>query len=93
MVFVNPNGSGNFSTINDAVALAPNNTDGTKGYFVIRIAAGVYEEYLNITKTKKYIMMIGDGINQTIVTGNRSVTDGWSTFNTGTMSKFVSCFY
>ncbi|WOH04612.1 hypothetical protein DCAR_0624023 [Daucus carota subsp. sativus] len=85
MVFVNPNGSGNFSTINDAVALAPNNTDGTKGYFVIRIAAGVYEEYLNITKTKKYIMMIGDGINQTIVTGNRSVTDGWSTFNTGTL--------
>ncbi|KAL8088623.1 pectinesterase-like [Apium graveolens] len=84
-VSVDPNGSGNFTTINDAIAVAPNNTDGTKGYFVIRIAAGVYEEYINITKTKRYLMMIGDGINQTVVTGNRSVTEGWSTFNTGTM--------
>ncbi|KAL5705352.1 pectinesterase [Ranunculus cassubicifolius] len=28
--------------------------------------------------------MIGDGINKTVITGNRSVTDGWSTFNSAT---------
>lgn len=88
-VVVNPNGSGNFTNINDAVAAAPNNTDGTKGYFVIYVAAGVYEEYVNISNSKKYLMMIGEGINKTIVTGNRSVADGWTTFNTATLSKLL----
>ncbi|KAL1802262.1 hypothetical protein ACET3Z_030909 [Daucus carota] len=83
-VVVDPSGNGNFTTINDAVAAAPNNTDGSNGYFLISIAAGVYQEYVNIPVNKKYLMMIGAGINQTIITGNRSVSDGLSTFNTGT---------
>ncbi|KAL7239522.1 hypothetical protein ACSBR2_005421 [Camellia fascicularis] len=29
-------------------------------------------------------MMIGDGINQTIITGNHSMADGWTTFNSAT---------
>ncbi|KAF3494175.1 hypothetical protein DY000_02051766 [Brassica cretica] len=32
------------------------------------------------------MMMIGDGINQTVVTGNRSVVDGWTTFNSATFA-------
>ncbi|KAL8155548.1 putative pectinesterase/pectinesterase inhibitor 20 [Apium graveolens] len=83
-VVVDPSGNGNFTTINDAVAAAPDNTDGSNGYFLINIVAGVYEEYVNIPVNKKYLMMIGAGINQTIITGNRSVSDGLSTFNTGT---------
>lgn len=86
-VFVNPNGSGDFTDINDAVAAAPNNTDGSNGYFLIYVAAGVYEEYVYIAETKRYLMMIGDGIDQTIVTGNRSVVDGWTTFTTATFGK------
>ncbi|KAM3267462.1 hypothetical protein P3S67_032385 [Capsicum chacoense] len=33
-VIVNQDGSGNFSTINDAVAIAPNNINGVTGYFL-----------------------------------------------------------
>ncbi|CAN0889049.1 Probable pectinesterase/pectinesterase inhibitor 41 [Linum grandiflorum] len=83
-VVVNQNGTGNFTTIGDAVAAAPNNTDGSKGYFMIYVTAGVYEEYVSIPKNKRYLMMVGDGINQTIITGNRSVVDGWTTFNSAT---------
>lgn len=88
-VVVNPNGSGNFNTISAAVAAAPNKTDGSKGYFVIHVVAGVYNEYVNIDKNKMYIMMIGDGINKTIITGNHNVDDGWTTFNSATFSKLL----
>ncbi|KAK9067702.1 hypothetical protein SSX86_011813 [Deinandra increscens subsp. villosa] len=83
-VVVSQDGSGNFTTITDAVNFAPNNSDPSAGYFVVRVTAGVYEEYVNIPKNKKYLMMIGDGINQTVITGNRSVVDGWTTFNSAT---------
>lgn len=88
IVTVSQDGTGNFSTINDALSAAPNNTNGAKGYFLIYIMAGVYQEYVSIAKNKKYLMMIGDGINQTIITGNRSVVDGWTTFNSATFGKF-----
>ncbi|CAF1874617.1 unnamed protein product [Brassica oleracea var. botrytis] len=84
MVTVIQNGTGNFTTINEAVAAAPNKTDGSNGYFLIYVTAGLYEEYVEIPKYKRYVMMIGDGINQTVITGNRSVVDGWTTFNSAT---------
>ncbi|KAJ6359697.1 hypothetical protein OIU77_003826 [Salix suchowensis] len=83
-VVVNPNGAGNFTTITDAVAAAPNNSIASNGYFVIYVVAGVYNEYVSIESNKKYLMMIGEGINQTVITGNRSVVDGWTTFNSAT---------
>lgn len=86
-VVVNPSGGADFRTISDAVAAAPNNTDGSNGFFVIRAVAGIYDEYVNIASTKKYLMMIGDGINKTIITGNRSVADNYTTFDTATLSK------
>ncbi|MCD9638803.1 putative pectinesterase/pectinesterase inhibitor 7 [Datura stramonium] len=86
IVIVSQDGSGNFTTINDAVAAAPNNTKAESGYFLIYITQGVYEEYVAIAKNKKYMMMIGDGINQTIITGNHSFVDGWTTFNSSTFS-------
>lgn len=86
IVTVNQNGTGNFTTITDAVAAAPNKTDGTAGYFVIYVTSGVYDENVLIAKNKRYLMMIGDGINRTIITGNRSVVDGWTTFNSATFA-------
>ncbi|RWR76492.1 putative pectinesterase/pectinesterase inhibitor 41 [Cinnamomum micranthum f. kanehirae] len=86
IVVVGQDGSANFTSIKDAVAAAPNNTDISDGYFLIFIAAGVYEEYVSIPKNNKNLMMIGDGINQTIVTGNRSFVDGWTTFNSATFA-------
>lgn len=88
IVVVSQDGSWNFTSINDAINVAPNNTNGANGYFLIYITAGVYEEYIAIPKNKKYLMLVGDGINQTIITGNRSVVDGWTTFNSATLCKF-----
>ncbi|CAL5400524.1 unnamed protein product [Camellia sinensis] len=86
MVVVNQDGSGNFTNITAAVAAAaaPTYSNGSNGYFVIYVVAGVYQEYVTITKHQTYLMMIRDGINQTIITGNHSVADGWITFNSAT---------
>ncbi|THG02665.1 probable pectinesterase/pectinesterase inhibitor 20 [Camellia sinensis] len=84
MVVVNQDGSGNFTNITAAVAAAPTYSSGSNGYFVIYVVAGVYQEYVTITKNQTYLMMIGDGINHTIITGNHSVADGWTTFNSAT---------
>ncbi|XP_052309273.1 pectinesterase-like [Populus trichocarpa] len=86
VVVVDPYGSGKFRTITEAVAAAPNNTFASNGYYVIYVVAGVYKEYVSIPKSKKYLMMIGAGINQTVITGNRSVDDGWTTFNSATFA-------
>ena len=87
VVVVNQDGSGNFTTINDAVSSAPNNTNGANGYYLIFVSAGVYQEYVSIPKNKKYLMMLGDGINQTIITGDHNNVDGWTTFNSATFGE------
>ncbi|KAL0464222.1 UNVERIFIED_CONTAM: putative pectinesterase/pectinesterase inhibitor 47 [Sesamum latifolium] len=83
-VTVSPYGGGNFTTINDAIAFAPNNSAIEDGYFIIYAMQGYYEEYVVVPRNKKNIMLIGDGINSTVITGNRSVIDGWTTFNSAT---------
>ncbi|KAJ4824656.1 hypothetical protein Tsubulata_047778 [Turnera subulata] len=89
---VSLDGSGDFTSITDAVNASPNNTDGSNGYFVIYVKAGVYEEYVSIAKNKKYLKIVGDGINQTVITGNRSVVDGWTTFNSATFAVVAPNF-
>ena len=81
-VVVSQDGSGNFTTIKDAVAAAPTNSNAsTVDYFLIYVTEGVCEEYVSIPINKPYLMMIGDGINRTVITGHHSVGDGWTTFN------------
>ncbi|KAM5575441.1 putative pectinesterase/pectinesterase inhibitor 20 [Rosa sericea] len=92
IVVVCQDGSGNFTTINDAISAAPNNSVASDGYFLIYITAGVYQEYVSISSKKKYLLMIGDGINQTIITGNHSVGDGWTTFNSPTFAVAAQGF-
>ncbi|KAK7356112.1 hypothetical protein VNO80_15378 [Phaseolus coccineus] len=85
-VVVNPDGSGDFTTINDAVAAAPENSGTNNGYHVIYVVAGIYNEYVSIPKSKQNLMLIGDGINRTVLTGDRSVVDGWTTFQSATFA-------
>ncbi|XP_060182439.1 pectinesterase-like [Lycium barbarum] len=92
MVVVNQDGSGNYTTINDAIADAPNNTKAGNGYYMIYVVEGVYQEYVSIASNKKYLMIVGDGINKTIITGNRSVVDGWTTFNSATFAVVAQGF-
>ncbi|KAF3795723.1 hypothetical protein EJ110_NYTH04404 [Nymphaea thermarum] len=83
-VVVAKRGKANFSSINEAIAAAPDNVNASNGYYVIKIKEGVYEEYVSVNSSKTNIMMVGAGINKTIITGNRSVGDGFTTFNSAT---------
>ncbi|XP_058075527.1 pectinesterase-like [Magnolia sinica] len=75
-------GSGNFKSVSQAVAAAPTHSPQP---FTIYIKAGVYDEIVEVGSEKTNIVFIGDGIDRTIITGNRSVAGGWSTFNTATV--------
>ncbi|CAN6468692.1 unnamed protein product [Victoria cruziana] len=90
-VVVAQDGSGNYRTIGEAVAAAPAN-DGSNGYYVINVKAGVYQEYVTIPKSKQYIMMVGAGMGNTIITGNRNVVDGYTTFNSATLAVLGNGF-
>ncbi|XP_061350197.1 probable pectinesterase/pectinesterase inhibitor 47, partial [Gastrolobium bilobum] len=85
-VTVSLDGTDNFISIGDAIAAAPNNLKSEDGYFLIYARKGYYEEYVTVPKRKKNILLIGDGINKTCITGNHSVIDGWTTFNSSTFS-------
>ncbi|KAL5078342.1 hypothetical protein RYX36_017326 [Vicia faba] len=85
-VLVSPYGNANHTSIGDAIAAAPNNSTPQDGYFLIYVREGYYEEYVIVPKEKKNILLVGDGINKTIITGNHSVIDGWTTFNSSTFA-------
>lgn len=92
IVVVSQDGTGNFTTINDAINAAPNNSVASDGYFLVYITAGVYKEYVSIASNKQYLLLIGDGINQTIITGNRNVVDGSTTFDSATLAVVAEGF-
>ncbi|KAK9142113.1 hypothetical protein Syun_011513 [Stephania yunnanensis] len=65
-------GSGNYSSVGDAVKAVP---DSSTKRFVIYVKRGVYKENVEIKKKKWNIMLVGDGMNSTIITGNRNFVD------------------
>ncbi|KAE8667720.1 putative pectinesterase/pectinesterase inhibitor 6 [Hibiscus syriacus] len=66
-IVVAQDGSGNFKTITKAVAAA-----GGGKRTVIHVKAGVYRENVDIKRSAKNIMLIGDGVDATIVTGSKN---------------------
>ncbi|CAN6468695.1 unnamed protein product [Victoria cruziana] len=76
-------GSGQFTTVSAAVAAAPS---GSKSRYVIYIKAGTYQEVVNVPRGKTNLMFVGDGIGRTVITGNRNVQDGWTTFRSATVA-------
>lgn len=74
-----------YKTINDALRAVP---DKSKKKFIIYIKKGVYVENVRIEKPKWNVVMIGDGMNETIVSGHRNFIDGTPTFSTATFGKF-----
>lgn len=51
--------------------------------------AGVYNEKIEIDHSVKNVMLVGDGIDRTIITGNRNVADGDTTFGSATVGKLI----
>ncbi|KAH9305516.1 hypothetical protein KI387_009920 [Taxus chinensis] len=83
VVTVAQNGSGNYSTITDAINAAQNKSSNIT---VIYVRAGVYQEYVSVPSNKYNIMLVGDGKDVTVITGNRSVGNGSTTFNSATLA-------
>lgn len=83
-VTVAADGSGNFTSVMEAVAAAP---DYSVLRYVIYVKKGVYNENVEIGKKKWNLMVIGDGIGVTVISGDRSFGDGWTTFRSATFGK------
>lgn len=75
-------GSGNYKTINEAITAASKRSGS--GRYVIYVKQGTYKE--NVQIKLKNIMLVGDGIGKTIITGSKSVGGGSTTFNSATVA-------
>ncbi|KAK1387390.1 Pectinesterase [Heracleum sosnowskyi] len=76
-------GSGQYKTIGAALAAYPK---GNKGKYTIYVKAGVYDEYITVTKDQVNVFMYGDGPRKTMVTGSKSNAKGISTMQTASFS-------
>lgn len=86
-VVVAQDGSGNYRNIKAALDEAARRSGS--GRFVIHVKRGVYRENLAIEGSKlRNVMLVGDGMKNTIITGSRSVGGGSTTFNSGTVGKY-----
>ncbi|CAI5461195.1 unnamed protein product [Closterium sp. Yama58-4] len=74
-------GSGDFTTIQDALLAAPKKP---KGRFVILVMPGVYNERFEVGKPN--ITLLGLSPALTIITGNASVGTNYTTFNSATVA-------
>jgi len=87
-IVVAQDGSGNYKTISEGVVAAAKLSG--KGRVVIHVKAGVYRENVDIKKTVKNLMIFGDGMDSTIVTGNHNAIDGSTTFRSATFGKLIN---
>lgn len=88
-IVVAQDGTGNYKTISEGVAAA-GKLSGKGGRIVVHVKAGVYKEKVDIKKTVKNIMIIGDGMDSTIVTNNDNGQDGSTTFRSATFGNLYS---
>ncbi|XP_071685766.1 pectinesterase 2-like [Rutidosis leptorrhynchoides] len=83
-VVVAQDGSGNFKTIGEAITAAGKRSGSSR--YVIHVKAGTYKENVEIGTKLTNIMLTGDGIGKTIITGSKSVGGGATTFKSATVA-------
>ncbi|XP_031260587.1 probable pectinesterase/pectinesterase inhibitor 46 isoform X1 [Pistacia vera] len=88
-VVVAKDGTGGYKTISAALKAVP---DKSKKRFIIYVKKGNYTENVRVEKPKQNVMIIGDGMNQTIVSGSLNFVDGTPTFSTATFAVFGKGF-
>ncbi|KAJ0466143.1 putative pectinesterase [Helianthus annuus] len=89
VVVVAKDGSGNFTTVQEAVNSRGQGASGQR--YTIDVKSGVYEEYVVIPQKALLITMYGDGIGNTIITGNRHF-NGSDLKGTATFTKYIDMF-
>ncbi|XP_065867142.1 pectinesterase 1-like [Euphorbia lathyris] len=75
--------SGDVTTIEEAVAQIPK-----KGLtrFIIYVKEGTYTENILLDKNRWNVMIYGDGMDKTIISGSKNFVDGTPTFSTATFA-------
>jgi pectinesterase len=66
---VAPNGDGQFKSVQDAINAAPQTTSRLKPW-VIHVKPGVYKELIYVQREKRFVRLVGDDPEKTILTYN-----------------------
>ncbi|KAF3777907.1 Pectinesterase 3 [Nymphaea thermarum] len=82
-IVVAQDGSGDVRKINEAIERVPKMSAKR---FMIYVKKGVYAEHVEVDKKTTNLMIVGDGMDATIVTGSLSVVGGTSTFRSATFA-------
>lgn len=82
-VTVASDGTGQYRTVQAAIDAAP---ESKKRRYVIKVKQGIYHENVLVPSEKPLITIIGDGMDNTIILGNRSVVDNSTTFASATFA-------
>ncbi|XP_065863385.1 putative pectinesterase/pectinesterase inhibitor 28 [Euphorbia lathyris] len=88
-ITVAQDGSGHFKTIDEAIKKIP---DFRTEPFVVYVKAGVYKEKITFKRAATHVMLIGDGLTKTKITGNASFASGVAPIMTATVSVSGSHF-
>ncbi|KAK6941119.1 Pectinesterase, catalytic [Dillenia turbinata] len=88
-IVVSQDGSGNFTTISEAIASIPKHN---KRRVEIEIKPGLYREKIVINKTRDFITLVGDPLNPPTITGNDSITREKKTYDTATFAVNADYF-
>ncbi|GMH22391.1 hypothetical protein Nepgr_024234 [Nepenthes gracilis] len=83
-------GSGDYTTVSAAVQSAANRSGSER--FVIHVKAGTYKENVQIGSKMMNIMLLGDGMGKTIISGRKSVRGGTTTFQSATVAAVGDSF-
>lgn len=88
-VIVAKDGSGKYKTVMDAIQNAPSHGDPAAPRYIIYVKKGVYNEQITVPSDMTNLMIVGDGIDRTIFTGNKNVAlmKGMTTFASATLSE------
>lgn len=88
-IVVSKDGSGNFRSIQAAINYATSKRVGS-GRVVVYVKRGVYRENILVSRTQNKVMLVGDGLRYTVITGSRSVSSGFTTYSSATVGKSIS---
>ncbi|KAL3650436.1 hypothetical protein CASFOL_006839 [Castilleja foliolosa] len=83
-VVVSKDGRGGFRSIQAAINYATARRVGN-GRVVVYVRRGVYRENILISRTMNKVMLVGDGLRNTVITGGRSVSAGFTTYSSATV--------
>ncbi|KAJ0630973.1 putative pectinesterase [Helianthus annuus] len=85
-------GSGDFSTVTEAIEAAENQRRIVTNRLVIYVKAGIYKENIYIKNSMTNLMLYGDGIDATVITNDKNIFDGLLTSNTATVQVWGQGF-